>query len=197
MCRTKGPVKNQTPLYLSNSTDDSVLRIERVEISRDPPTLCFKRDNVRIANEMVKILLKLVFRHVVAVCQWESSVKLLVSVWSADCEENNEQAMLKLSQMRRDCMLPSQIQFLLPTLGAMHVAKYLKGSFANWFLYKDGERFNLSILRTLYNNRDPQIKKKMRITVTLSAVRNRDRMSVPYLLTINKEFAREIVTSVP
>lgn len=124
-------------------------------------------------------------------------VKLFVSVWSADCEENNKQVMLKLSQMKKYSTLPSQMQLLIPIPEATHVAKCLKGSFTNWFLYKHGERFNLSILRTLYNDPDPQIRKKMRNTVTLSAVRNRDRMSVPDLLTINKESVRAVVTSVP
>jgi hypothetical protein len=111
-------------------------------------------------------------------------------MWSADCEESNKQAMLKLAQMKKDSTLSSQLQFLLPIAEATHVGKCLKGSFANWFLYKDGERFNLSILRTLYNDPDPQIKSNMRSSITLSAVRNRDRMSVPDLLKISKESVR-------
>ena len=70
-------------------------------------------------------------------------MKLLVSVWSADCKENNKQAMLKLSQMKKNSTLPSHMQLLIPIPEAIpeatHVAKYLKGSFAKWFLYKHGE----------------------------------------------------------
>ena len=73
---------------------------------------------------------------------------------------------------------------------ATHVAKCLKGSLANWFLFKGGERFNLSNLRMLYNDPTPAIWEKMRSAVTLSAVRNRDRMSVPDLLQKKSMVAR-------
>ena len=36
-----------------------------------------------------------------------------------------------------------------------------KGSFANWFLVKAGERFNLSNLRVLSNDPDVQLRKRM------------------------------------
>ena len=124
-------------------------------------------------------------------------VKLLVLAWSADCEENNKQAMLKLIQEKTGGTLPPKLHFLLPIPEATHVAKCLKGSFSNWFLNKGGERFNLSNLRTLYNDPNPAIREKMRSVVTLSAVRNRDRMSVPDLLTINKESVRVLLASVP
>ena len=38
-------------------------------------------------------------------------VKLLVFVWSADCEESNKQAMLKLVQEKTDGTLPQELQF--------------------------------------------------------------------------------------
>ena len=123
-------------------------------------------------------------------------VKLLVLAWSADCEENNKQAMLKLVQEKTGGKLPPELQFIFPMPEATHVAKCLKGSLSNWFLYKGGERFNLSNLRTLYNDPNPTIKEKMRSAVTLTAVRNRDRMSVPDLLTINKESVRMLLASV-
>ena len=124
-------------------------------------------------------------------------MKLLVLAWSADCEENNKQAMLKLIQEKTGGTLPPKLHFLLPIPEATHVAKCLKGSFSNWFLNKGGERFNLSNLRTLYNDPNPAMREKMRSVVTLSAVRNRDRMSVPDLLTINKESVRVLLASVP
>ena len=99
-------------------------------------------------------------------------------------------------QEKTDGTLPQELQFLFPMPEATHVAKCLKGSLANWFLYKGGERFNLSNLRTLYNDPKPEIREKMRSAVTLSAVRNRDRMSVPDLLAINKESVRELLGSV-
>ena len=123
-------------------------------------------------------------------------MKLIVLVWSADCEESNKQAMLQLLQEKRDGALAQELQFLVPMPEATHVAKCLKGGLANWFLFKGGERFDLSNLRTLYNDPKPAIREKMRSAVTLSAVRNRDRMSVPDLLTINKESVRMVLAGV-
>lgn len=97
-------------------------------------------------------------------------VKLVIFVWSADCEESNKQAMLKLVQEKTDGTLPQELQFLFPMPEATHVAKCLKGSLANWFLYKGGERFNPSNLRMLYNDPNPEIGEKMTRAVTLSAV---------------------------
>ena len=84
---------------------------------------------------------------------------------------------------------------LVPLPEATHVAKCMKGSLANWFLFKAGERFNLSNLRVLYNDPDHQLR-RMRAVTTLSAVRNRDRMSVPDLLIINKESVRAVLREV-
>jgi hypothetical protein len=36
-------------------------------------------------------------------------VRLLVSMWSADCEESNKQAMLKLAQMKKESTLSPQL----------------------------------------------------------------------------------------
>lgn len=116
-------------------------------------------------------------------------VKLLVSVWSADCEENNKQVMLKLSQMKKDSTLPSQMQFWFLFLKLRMLRNAWKAALPTG-------PYNLSILRTLYNDPAPQIRKKMRNTVTLSAVGNRDRMSFPDLLTVNKESVWAVVTSV-
>lgn len=58
--------------------------------------------------------------------------------------------MLKLVQEKTDGALPQELQFLFVMPEATHVA--------NWFLYKDGgERFNLSNLRTLYSDHNPEI----------------------------------------
>ena len=104
--------------------------------------------------------------------------------------------MLKLMQEKTDGTLPQELQFLSTMPEATHVAKCLKGSLANWFLYKGVEGFNLSNLRMLYNDPNPEIREKMRSAVTLSAVRNRDLMSVPDLLAINKESVCELLGSV-
>ena len=120
-------------------------------------------------------------------------VSLFIPVWTADCEENNKQAMVKLIEMKEKGTNSAELQLLVPLPEATHVAKCLKGSFANWFLFKAGERFNLSNLRVLYNDPDPALRKKMRAVTTLSAVRNRDRMSGPDLLIINRESVRGVL----
>ena len=127
-------------------------------------------------------------------------MKLLVLLWTADCEENNKQAMeqiIKLSNEETDHQIKEQVKFLKPIPEAVHLGKCLKSSFANWFLFLNGERFNLSNLRVLYNDEDDHIRRRMRKEVTLSAIRNRDRMSVESLLLIAKPSVRDVIREVP
>ena len=127
-------------------------------------------------------------------------MKLLVLLWTADCEESNKQAMeqiAKLSKEEADDQMKEQMKFLKPIPEAVHLGKCLKSSFANWFLFLNGERFNLSNLRVLYNDEDDDIRRRMRKEVTLSDVRNRDRMSVESMLTIAKPSVRDVICKVP
>lgn len=127
-------------------------------------------------------------------------MKLLVLLWTADCEESNKQAMeqiAKLSKEETDDQMKEQMKFLKPIPEAVHLGKCLKSSFANWFLFLNGERFNLSNLRVLYNDEDDDIRRRMRKEVTLSDVRNRDRMSVESMLTIAKPSVRDVIRKVP
>lgn len=127
-------------------------------------------------------------------------MKLLVLLWTADCEENNKQAMeqiIKLSNEETDHQIKEQVKFLKPIPEAVHLGKCLKSSFPNWFLFLNGERFNFSNLRVLYNDEDVHIRRRMRKEVTLSAIRNRDRMSVESLLLIAKLSVRDVIREVP
>ena len=127
-------------------------------------------------------------------------MKLLVLLWTADCEESNKQAMehiTKLSNEGTDDQIKEQVKFLKPIPEAVHLGKCLKSSFANWFLFMNGERFNLSNLRVLYNDEDDDIRGRMRKEVTLSAIRNRDRMSVESMLLIAKPSVRDVIREVP
>lgn len=63
-------------------------------------------------------------------------------------------------------------------------------------LFLDGERFNLSNLRVLYNDEDNDIKSQMRSEVNLSSIRNRDRMSVESMLMIAKPTVRDVLCKV-
>ena len=127
-------------------------------------------------------------------------MKLLVLLWTADCEESNKQAMeqiTKLSTEETEDEIKEQVKFLKPIPEAVHLGKCLKSSFANWVLFLNGERFNLSNLRVLYNDEDDDIRRRMRKEVTLSAVRNRDRMSVESMLLIAKPSVRDVIRKVP
>ena len=124
-------------------------------------------------------------------------MKLLVLVWTADCEENNKQAMEKLITLSANGEMADHLKYLRPLPEAVHLAKCFKSAFANWFLYCDGERFNLSNLRVLYNDGDEGIKRQMRQAVTLSAIRNRDRMSVQAMFLKAKPSVREVISQIP
>ena len=128
-------------------------------------------------------------------------VKLLVLLWTADCEESNKQAMELITKLSTDetdrDRIKEQAKFLKPIPEAVHLGKCLKSSFANWFLFLNGERFNLSNLRVLYNDEDDAIRRRMRKEVTLSAVRNRDRMSVESMLLVAKPSVRDVIREVP
>lgn len=124
-------------------------------------------------------------------------VKLLVLGWTADCEENNKQAMEKLIKLSANGEIAEHLKFLRPLPEAVHLAKCFKSAFANWFLYYNGERFNLSNLCVLYNDGDEGIKRRMRQAVTLTAIRNRDRMSVEAMLVIAKPSVRDIIRQIP
>ena len=104
---------------------------------------------------------------------------------------------IKLSTEESEDQIKEHIKFLKPIPEAVHLGKCLKSSFSNWFLFLNGERFNLSNLRVLYNDEDDDIRRRMRKEVTLSAVRNRDRMSVESMLMIAKPSVRDVIRKVP
>ena len=88
-------------------------------------------------------------------------MKLLVLVWTADCEGNNKQAMEKLITLSANGEMADHLKNLRPLPEAVHLAKCFKSAFANWFLCCNGQQFNLSNLRVLYNDGDEGIKRQM------------------------------------
>lgn len=124
-------------------------------------------------------------------------VKLLVLLWTADCEEINKQAMEQIAKLSTEDEIKEQVKFLKPIPEAVHLGKCLKSSFANWFLFLDGERFNLSNLCVLYNNQDDNIRHQMSKEVTLSAIRNRDQMSVESVPLVAQPSVRDVICKVP
>ena len=75
---------------------------------------------------------------------------------------------------------------------AVHVAKRIRGSFANWFLWIDNCRTNLVLLRELRN--DKLLYPLLSPLVPLSAVRNRDRQEVDSLLQISQEDVCKVIS---
>ena len=124
-------------------------------------------------------------------------MKLLAPVWTVDCEESNKQAMEKIVTLSEKGEIREKLKYLRPLPESLHLAKCFKSAFANWFLFYKGERFNLSNLCVLYNDADENIKRQMQHAVTLSAVRNRDRMSVEGMLVIAKPSVRNIISTIP
>ncbi len=124
-------------------------------------------------------------------------VKLIVLIWASDCEENNKKAMQMLSNFADKGELNISYQNISFCPESVHVGKCFKSSFANWFLYKSGERFNLSNIRVLFSDTNPEVKKNVRETITLSAVRNRDRMSVEDLLLLLQPELQKAISKVP
>ena len=92
-------------------------------------------------------------------------MELLVLLWTADCEESSRQAMeqiAKLSTEETEDGIKEQVKFLKPIPEAVQLGKCLNSSFTNWFLFLNGERFNLSNLRVQYNNEDDDIRSRIR-----------------------------------
>ena len=67
---------------------------------------------------------------------------------------------------------------------AVHVAKRIRGSFANWFLWIDNCRTNLVLLRELRN--DKLLYPLLSPLVPLSAVRHRDRQMTIHFYRFHK-----------
>ncbi|PFX25173.1 hypothetical protein AWC38_SpisGene10213 [Stylophora pistillata] len=111
-------------------------------------------------------------------------MKLLVLVWTADCEENNKQAMEKLPvvTLSSNGEIADHLRYLRPLPEAVHLAKYFKSAFANWFLYCNGKRLNLSNLRLLYNGGD-EVARKKELVRALSKWISDQRKAVKYSAT--------------
>ena len=86
--------------------------------------------------------------------------------------------MKALEEQREKGELEPSLELLHCIPNAVHVAKCLKGSFANWWLRVGGEHCNLVLLRSLWHNSTPSVKDRLREYLSLAALRNRDRMDV-------------------
>ncbi len=109
----------------------------------------------------------------------EKCVELIVLMNVQDCE-----AAMKMINSKREDNEWDQNLVCSMALEAAHLCKCLKASFANWWLFLEGQHCNLSLICTLRENCRPEIKIVLKQLVSLKAVRNHDRMDVSYMLQV-------------
>ena len=63
--------------------------------------------------------------------------------------------------MSDDKELPPELELVVPLLDVVHIGKSCKCSWSNWFINLDGEFSNLVLLRSLGDNAEAFIKKKL------------------------------------
>ena len=86
---------------------------------------------------------------------------------ATDCEECNKKALVRLSDMADGKELPPELELVVPLPDVVHIGKSFKCSWSNWFINLDGEYSNLVLLRSLRDNAEAFIKKKLRKLLSL------------------------------
>ncbi|XP_063412869.1 uncharacterized protein LOC134695518 [Mytilus trossulus] len=111
--------------------------------------------------------------------------KCSVFIITTDCESGNKAALQSIQQEIKEGTASPSISELSVLPDCVHVGKSVKCSFANWYLLLGNERANLSIIHTLRNDCNPDVKKKMRKLLTVDCVRNKDRMDVASVIKLS------------
>ena len=68
-----------------------------------------------------------------------------------------------------------RVSLLVGLPDVVYLGKSLKCSWANWFIDLESAKSNLVLIRTLRDCGGPDIRKELRILLTLECVRNKDR----------------------
>lgn len=89
-------------------------------------------------------------------------IKVVVLTFIVDCEEGNKKAMIEMKDNLENGTVDPELALCVPLPDSLHVGKSLKASFANWYLKLSNERGSLSILKTLRNKADPEVRKETR-----------------------------------
>ncbi len=108
-----------------------------------------------------------------------------------DCEATQKSAMEQLLSVQEK---PEGLDMavLCGCPDAVHTAKSMRCSFANWYLFGGSSYFSMTTLRTLRS--DPTLAALRRV-LPLAAVRNRDRMAVQTVVDISTEKVITIVSA--
>ena len=122
--------------------------------------------------------------------------KLVVMAVATDCKECNKKALVCLSDMADGKELPPELELVVPLPDVVHIGKSFKCSWSNWFINLDGEFSNLVLLRSLRNNAEVFIKKKLRKLLSLKCVRNKDRMAVEPIIRLTRPEVLKVLEDV-
>ena len=122
--------------------------------------------------------------------------KLVVMAVATDCEECNKKALVRLSDMADGKELPPELELVVPLPDVVHIGKSFKCSWSNWFINLDGEFSNLVLLRSLRDNAEAFIKKKLRKLLSLECVRNKDRMAVEPIIRLTRPEVLKVLEDV-
>ena len=115
---------------------------------------------------------------------------------ATDCEECNKKALVCLSDMADNKELPSELESVIPLPDVVQVGKSCKCSWSNWFISLDDELSNLVLLRSLRDNAEDFIRKKLRKLLSLDCVRNKDRMAVEPIIRLTRPDALKVLQDV-
>lgn len=124
-------------------------------------------------------------------------IKVSVLVYTADCEEGNKKAFENIQTSVEDGSIEPSISMLTGLPDAVHVGKSLKCGFHNWYIILGNSRLCLSVIRTLRENGDPEIKSTMRKLIkNVETVRNKDRMAVDPILDLSNPSLLKVLQDV-
>lgn len=112
-------------------------------------------------------------------------VRCLILVLITDCEEGNKKAMDLIGEMQEDKTIDPALEYLSFFPDSVHVGKSLKCSFCNWFILLNGERGCLSVIQTLRDDSNPDVRKKLRKLLKSEDVQNKDRMAVDPIIRLS------------
>ncbi|KXJ07208.1 hypothetical protein AC249_AIPGENE9328 [Exaiptasia diaphana] len=96
-----------------------------------------------------------------------SSDRSCCEMVTTDFESCNKNALLQIADMLEDESIPPYLEALVPLPDVVHLGKNIKCSCSNWFINLDGEYSNLVLIRTLRDDAETEIRKKMKELLTL------------------------------
>lgn len=112
-------------------------------------------------------------------------VRRVVLILCGDCESGNKSAFDIIRERIEKESIDPYLSLLTVLPDCPHVGKSLKASFANWFLFGNGERMNIGLLRTLRNRSEDETKEKLRKLIPRNDhVKNKDRQDPSAVLTL-------------